>query len=152
MENNIQKSFIKKYWVVIIIFSITLILSAISIDVWYSYGSIQAEQINIFEKGSKTPTIVQTHKFVYEHPILKLFSLFLYSFAMSLLISLFILKVIQKDDDRERELKDEKRKDLATEKETGVTSSMLRTVGNFLLRGRGGTPKRSSTSRLQRCL
>ncbi|MDM5270777.1 hypothetical protein PGH07_01145 [Sulfurovum sp. zt1-1] len=104
-----SKGFVKKYWVYIIIVTMLLIIAAISIDVWYSDGNIIAKQINIFENNSTK--IVNTYKYEYEYPFLKVLSIFLYSFAMSLLISLFILKVIQKDDDKIREKKDERRKD-----------------------------------------
>jgi hypothetical protein len=110
-ENEIEqkKTFIKKYWVYIIITTIFLVLAAISIDIWFSNGHVQLEQIRILD-GNNSEQTVNTYKFVYEHPILKVVSVFLYSFAMSLMIALFILKVIQKDEDEQRKMEDEQRK------------------------------------------
>ena len=104
-----HQTFIKKYWVYIIILTLGLVLVGISIDVWYSNGNIQAVKTSIFDANGSIQT-VNTYKYNYEHPFLKILSIFLYSFAMSILISLFILKVIQKDEDKQRELKDEIRK------------------------------------------
>ena len=104
-----HKTFIKKYWVYIILSTLFLVLAAISIDVWYSNGNIQAIQTNIFDINGSIQT-VNNYKYNYEHPFLKVLSIFLYSFSMSILISLFILKVIQKDEDKQRELKDEARR------------------------------------------
>lgn len=107
---DIKSGFIKKYWLYIILTALALILSAISIDVWWSNGNVIPYQTSIFDNSGNIKTVT-SYKFEYEYKFLKMLSIFLYSFSMSLLIALFILKVIQKDDDKERELKDERRKE-----------------------------------------
>lgn len=108
--SSIKKGFVKKYWVYIIVVVVILIFAAIAIDVWFSNGTIEAIRISIFDKNGTINT-VNTYKYNYEHPVLKVLSVFLYSFAMSILISLFIIKVLQKDDDEERKKEEEKRRD-----------------------------------------
>lgn len=104
-----NKTFVQKYWIYIILFIIGLIIAAISIDVWFSNGNIQTRKITIFDSNNN-PNIVDTYKFVYDYPGLKVLSMFLYSFSMSILVSLFILKVIQKDEKEQSKLEDKKRK------------------------------------------
>jgi len=109
-QPNSKKGFVKKYWIYIIIVVVLLIFAAIAIDVWFSNGTIEAIKISIFDKNGTIST-VNTYKYNYEHPILKVLSIFLYSFAMSILISLFIIKVLQKDDDEERRIEANKKRD-----------------------------------------
>lgn len=125
MENNRKKTFVQKYWIYLILFIIVLILSAISIDIWYSNGNIEPIKMTIFDSNGNSKTI-NSYKFVYEHPILKILSVFLYSFSMTVLISLFIIKVIQKDEDEQRKIEDEKhKKELAENVFKGVFNRLL---------------------------
>ena len=96
-----SKTFIKRYWVLVIFTIITLVLAGLSIDIWFSAGDIQAETVTIFDiNGTHTGN---NYEFVYEYPILRALSSFFYTLAMSLGISLFILKVIQKHEDEQRQ-------------------------------------------------
>lgn len=104
-----DKTFIKKYWMYIVICLIVAVITGILIDTEFSEGNIVTKAVEIFNNGSKT--IVESYTFEYKHPIIKTFPTILYSFSISVVIALVILLVIQKDEEEQRKIRDEMRKD-----------------------------------------
>ena len=104
-----DKTFIKKYWMYIVICLILSVIMGIVIDIKFSEGNIVTKAVEIFENGKKT--IVNSYSFEYKYPIIKTFSTILYSFSISIVIALVILLVIQKDEEEQRKLRDEIRKE-----------------------------------------
>ncbi len=105
----LNKTFIKRYWVALIFLIAGLVISGIIIDVNFSSGFIESTKISVFNT-SGVPTVTDSYVFKYDYPYYKAYSSFLYTLAMSLMISIFILKVIQKDDDDQRKREDDERK------------------------------------------
>jgi hypothetical protein len=93
----------------IVICLIVAVITGILIDTEFSEGNIVTKAVEIFNNGSKT--IVESYTFEYKHPIIKTFPTILYSFSISVVIALVILLVIQKDEEEQRKIRDEMRKD-----------------------------------------
>jgi hypothetical protein len=115
-ENEKEKKelFIKKHFIKSIFAIVILIILGFIIDLNFTKGDIAYTDVKVEINGKMT--IEKDYSFVYDYPIAKPAANFFYSLAMALAISLFILQVIQRDEDilkenerleREKELKKE---------------------------------------------
>jgi len=103
-KNNLKKNktFIKSHWFWFGFFIVTLLIFAVTMEVSFAEGSIQAKTITIFDQGTAKEVI--TYEFIYNHPILKKLSSLAYTLSFSIFISLFVLQVLQRDEDEKRKV------------------------------------------------
>lgn len=123
-QQKTKKTLVDRYWIGIILGIVVSLAIGVSIDVFASDGHIIAQKLAITD-GNFTKSI-NNYTFKYDFPIAKSISTFLYSLSMSLIIALFILRVIQKEDDEERKREDdERRSELAKNVFKGVFDRLL---------------------------
>jgi len=128
LTNTERESFVKRYWYQTIAVIIFCIILGGYIQLEFTEGDVVVKKITMIVDGA--PTAVDSYNFVYEYKWAEIVTNFLYSLSMALAISMFILKVIQEDEDKireERAIKREKKhkKEIAENVFKGVFDRLL---------------------------
>lgn len=98
-----RETFIKKHWGISLGIIIACILLGFYLNLSFTDGSIVTQKITEIVNGTSVDRI--SYNFVYKHPWANIVANFLYAFAMAFAIALFILKMIQEDEEKLREKK-----------------------------------------------